>query len=89
MKQAIESFNIYKNITVWILPSDKYHVDCVYDGKAKNRSEEINHVIEEINSRVDILSNSKNFEDFKMNIRDWRINKLVDELQQEQTRSVE
>ena len=38
---------------------------------------EISDLIKEINTRIDIMSKSKSFEDFKITIRDWRINELV------------
>jgi hypothetical protein len=38
---------------------------------------EISDLIKEINIRIDIMSKSNSFEDFKINIRDWRINELV------------
>lgn len=77
MKIAHKMFDIYNNVTIWIVSSNENRVECIYDGKSKIRSEEITHIIKEINNRVDILSNSKSFEDFKINIRDWRINELM------------
>jgi hypothetical protein len=32
-----------------------------------------------INTKIEIMSNSHSFDDFKINVRDWRIGKLVDE----------
>jgi len=76
-----ENFDIYSNVTMWILPvvDKKTSIECVYDGSISNRTDEMNNLISEINNRVDILSKSKNFEDFKINIRDWRISNLIDE----------
>jgi len=70
-------FDVYKNITVWVLSSDENKVECVYDGQCRQRDMEISDLIKEINTRIDIMSKSKSFEDFKINIRDWRINELV------------
>jgi hypothetical protein len=70
-------FDIYKNITVWVLSSDENKVECVYDGQCRQRDMEISGLIKEINTRIDIMSKSNSFDDFKINIRDWRINELV------------
>jgi len=70
-------FDVYKNITVWVLSSDENKVECVYDGQCRQRDSEISGLIKEINTRIDIMSKSSSFEDFKINIRDWRINELV------------
>lgn len=70
-------FDVYKNITVWVLSSDENKVECVYDGQCRQRDMEISGLIKEINTRIDIMSKSSSFEDFKINIRDWRINELV------------
>lgn len=70
-------FDVYKNITVWVLASDENKVECVYDGQCRQRDMEISGLIKEINTRIDIMSKSNSFDDFKINIRDWRINELV------------
>ena len=70
-------FDVYKNITVWVLSSDENRVECVYDGQCRQRDMEISGLIKEINTRIDIMSKSSSFDDFKINIRDWRINELV------------
>jgi hypothetical protein len=70
-------FDVYKNITVWVLASDENKVECVYDGQCRQRDMEISGLIKEINTRIDIMSRSNSFDDFKINIRDWRINELV------------
>ena len=73
-----DAFN-YKNITTWIVPRNEGEtkIECVYDGRVRERSEELKFLIEEINEKVDILSKSGSFEDFKINIRDWRINNII------------
>lgn len=73
-----QSFDIYKNATIWIIASNETKIECVYDGQCRKRDIEISDLIKEINTRVDILSSSSSFEDFKINVRDWRINELVD-----------
>ena len=70
-------FDLYKNITVWVIASDETKIECVYDGQCRTRDMEISELIKEINTRIDIMSKSNSFEDFKINIRDWRINELV------------
>ena len=74
-----EAFS-YDNVTVWIVPRNdgETKIECIYDGKIKDRSDELNFLIDEINEKVDILSKSGSFEDLKINIRDWRIGKLID-----------
>ena len=71
------AFN-YKNVTIWIVPRSEGEtkIECVYDGRIKERSEELKSLIEEINEKVDILSKSGSFDDFKIHIRDWRISNL-------------
>ena len=71
-------FDVYKNITVWTIASDINKVECVYDGKFRTREVELSDLIKEINTRIDIMSQSHSFEDFKINIRDWRINNIID-----------
>ena len=76
----IGMFNQYNNITVWVLASNITKMECLYDGKLKTRDKEMINVITEINNRIDMLSNCGNFEDFKLNLREWRINRLASEL---------
>lgn len=40
---------------------------------------ELENLIKEINERIDLLADSESFEDFKINVRDWRIGKLFNE----------
>ena len=70
-------FDIYSNITMWVIASDETKIECVYDGQCRTRDMEISDLIKEINTRIDIMSKSSSFDDFKINIRDWRINELV------------
>ena len=69
----------YKNVTTWVVPrrEGETKIECVYDGRIKERSEELTFLIEEINEKVQILSKSSNFDDFKINIRDWRLKNIL------------
>lgn len=77
IQQANRGFNIYSNITMWIVCSNVSKIECLYDGGIKNRKKELTDLIEQINKRVEVLSNSSSFDDFKMNIRDWRLDDLL------------
>lgn len=70
----------YKNATIWFVPriEGETKIECIWDGSYKKREVELSNLIKELNSRVDILSNSTTYEDFKMNIRDWKIKDLFD-----------
>jgi hypothetical protein len=76
--QKLSDIFKYKNVTTWIVPrtEGETKIECVYDGRIKERSEELKSLIEEINEKVDILSKSGSFDDFKIYIRDWRISNL-------------
>ena len=70
-------FDVYKNITIWVIASNETKIECVYDGQCRNRDMEISDLIKEINTRIDIMSNSHSFDDFKINIRDWRLSEII------------
>lgn len=70
-------FDVYSNVTMWIIASNETRIECVYDGQCRNRDMEISDLIKEINTRIDIMSNSHSFDDFKINIRDWRLSELI------------
>ncbi len=73
-----KQFDIYKNATIWILKTDgETRIECIYDGWGRTHNDELNKLITNINERVDILSKSNNFEDFKINIRDWRLSNIL------------
>jgi hypothetical protein len=74
-----KNFDVYKNATMWFVKSNKDEVVCIYDGWGRVRDHELKDLIEEINSKIEIMSNSHSFEDFKINVRDWRLSKLVNE----------
>ena len=70
----------YTNITSCIIPTkNETKVECVYPGKSMNNTPQLDHLIKEINERIDLLADSESFEDFKINVRDWRIGKLFNE----------
>ena len=77
----VESFkktiDIYSNVTFWYIVSDRTAIECVYDGFSRNRQKEINDLVKEINKRIEVISQSKDFEDFKINIREWRISEVI------------
>lgn len=73
------NFDIYKNATMWFVAAKKSEVVCIYDGWGRVRDSELKDLIEEINTKIEIMSQSHSFEDFKINVRDWRLAKLVDE----------
>ena len=75
--ELVKQFDIYKNAKIWFLGSDETKVECIYDGWGRNRDSELKELINNINERIEILSDSLSFEDFKINIRDWRINNIT------------
>jgi hypothetical protein len=77
-------FDVYSNITMWIIASDKTSIECVYDGQCRSRDMEISDLIKEINTRIDIMANSNSFDDFKINIRDWRLSELINGTEEKQ-----
>ena len=74
----IHEFWSFQNIVTWIVPrrDGETKIECVYDGRIKERGEEIKELIVEINDKIEILSESGNFDDFKIAIRDWRLKNL-------------
>ena len=77
LAQVKAMFDVYKNVTMWVIASNETRIECVYDGQCRNRDMEISDLIKEINTRIDIMSNSHSFDDFKINIRDWRLSELI------------
>lgn len=77
IQEIIENFDIYKNAKIWILASKETKVECIYDGWGRSRDSELKELIGDINERIEILSKSHSFEDFKINIRDWRIDNIT------------
>lgn len=74
----IQEIWFFQNIVTWIVPrrDGETKIECVYDGRIKERGEELKDLIEEINDKIEILSESGNYDDFKIAIRDWRLKNL-------------
>lgn len=79
IEQTRKKLDVYSNATVWIISSNRDEIVCVYDGWGRNRDEDLKDLIEIINTKIEIMSQSHSYEDFKIKIRDWRLSKLVDE----------
>ena len=77
VQQTKEHLDIYNNVTMWFIASDRDEIVCVYDGWGRNRDLEIKDLISEINTKIEIMSQSHSFDDFKIKVRDWRINELI------------
>lgn len=75
--QAKKAFSIYNNITVWVIAADRTEIVCIFDGNKNKRDNELSELIEELNNRIDILSNSRTYEDFKIKVRDWRLKSIL------------
>jgi len=75
----IHEFWSFQNIVTWIVPrrEGETKIECIYDGRIKERGDELKELIEEINEKIEILSESGNFDDFKIAIRDWRLKNLL------------
>ena len=69
----------FSNVVTWIVPrrEGETKIECVYDGRVKERSEELKELIEELNEKIDLMSGVGNFDDFKVIIRDWRLKTLL------------
>ena len=69
----------FSNVVTWIVPrrEGETKIECVYDGRVKERSEELKELIEELNEKIDLMSNAGNFDDFKIIVRDWRLKTLL------------
>ncbi len=86
MEEIIKKFDVYNNATMWFIKSkdgQETRVECLYDGSNKNRNSEIFELLKEINTRIDILSDSKDFDDFKINVRNWRLGNVLDGYKEE------
>ena len=74
----INEYWSFQNITTWIVPRQQGEtkIECVYDGRIRERSEELKELIDELNEKVDIMAKSGSYEDFKVSVRDWRLKNL-------------
>lgn len=78
INNIIEKFDIYKNATIWFLGTDnETKVECIYDGWGRSHEKELKELILKINERIEILSKSNDFNDFKINIRDWNLSQIL------------
>jgi hypothetical protein len=74
----INEYWSFPNITTWIVPRQQGEtkIECVYDGRIRERSEQLKELIDELNEKVDIMAKSGSYEDFKIAVRDWRLENL-------------
>lgn len=69
----------FSNVVTWIVPrrEGETKIECVYDGRVKERSEELKELIEELNEKIDSITNANDFDEFKIIVRDWRLKALL------------
>jgi len=67
-----EAFDIYSNITVWIIASDKNDISCIYKKGLDDST-----LIKVIEDRFELLSNSETFDDFIFRFREYTLNKIL------------
>ncbi len=75
-----QMFSQYEDLVMWIIPvkDQNTRIDCIWGGESHNKDIELNRLIGEINERVDVLTKSNgNFDDFKIAMRDFRINRII------------
>ena len=77
LNEVKSMFDIYNNVTFWIVSSDENRIECVWDAKEGDKIEEQKRLLNEINAKVKLFSESKNIEEFKMNFRNWTVDELV------------
>lgn len=77
--QYQSGFGSITNIESWFFASNQTKVECIWTGKSSMGNTSLLGFIKEINKRVDILSKSPSAEEFKMNLRDWKIDSVLPE----------
>jgi len=79
ISHMVKTMDCHSNVTMWYFACQQQEtrVECIYDGYGRNREVELSDLIKEINTRVEILSDSKNFDDFKLKVRDWRLGEVL------------
>ena len=77
LSEVKSMFDIYSNVTFWIISSNENRIECVWDAKGKGKIKEQKRLLNEIYTKVKLFSKSKNIEEFKMNFRNWAIDELV------------
>ena len=81
MQHLSKTMDCHSNVTMWFFGigsqggNQETRIECIYEGR--NRDMELSDLTKEINTRVDILSNSKSFDDFKLKVRDWRLETVL------------
>ena len=74
---------VFPNLTTWIVPrrEGETKIECIYDGaydgRVRERSEELRELIEELNEKIDSITNASDFDEFKIIVRDWRLKALL------------
>ena len=68
----------YSNITMWIVPVERSvsRIECVYDGLSSAKDKLLSDLIEELNSKIEILSSG----DLKDLLRDFKINNIFKDI---------
>lgn len=80
MTRTLNEVWSFDNVVTWIVPrrEGETKIECVYDGRVKGRSDELKELITELNEKIEILSGSNDFQDFKIAVRDWRLKNLLE-----------
>ena len=74
--QAQRVFNMYSNITVWVLGADRTEIKCVYQNSNKTSDDYVDRFISNFDNFKDLIQKSP--EEFKQKVRDILISDLVD-----------
>jgi hypothetical protein len=81
MQHLSKTMDCHSNVTMWFFAigsqggNQETRIECIYEGR--NRDMELSDLTKAIDTRVDILSNSKSFDDFKLKVRDWRLETVL------------
>lgn len=68
LASATNYMSRYKNITIWIVATDgDSKIECIYNGIDKN-----------MNKRIKLFNDCETLEDFQREIRQWRLDNLLD-----------
>lgn len=70
-----ESVFNYRNATFWILAADRTEIECIWP--IVTSSDALIALINEINEKIEMLSGCTSCEDFKIQLRDWKLNKII------------
>ena len=70
----------YSNVTVWVFPSNENRIECIYNGKNEpNDNNKVSSLLKEIDLKSEVLLNSETKEEFQANMRDMKINGILDD----------